>query len=61
MDDEAQTSMVKKSVKMDSRFTKNKSNEIDELDKERRERMDSEMEAGYLDTTEGKYMSMNQG
>ncbi|XP_060575163.1 E3 ubiquitin-protein ligase TRIM45-like [Ruditapes philippinarum] len=52
MDDEAQTSMIKKSVKMDSRFTKNKTQDIDELDKERRERMDSEMEAGYVNTAE---------
>jgi hypothetical protein len=45
--------MIKKYVKMDSRFTKNKTQDIDELDKERRERMDSEMEAGYVNTAEG--------
>lgn len=35
MDNEAQTSLIKKSVKMDSRFSKNKTQELDELERER--------------------------
>ncbi|XP_052784766.1 tripartite motif-containing protein 45-like [Mya arenaria] len=35
MDEEAKTSIIQKSVKMDSRFTKNKGAEIDEIERER--------------------------
>lgn len=55
MDDDAQTSLMKKSVKMDSRFSKNKTQDIDEIERDRRERMDTDMDAGYADT-DGKFI-----
>lgn len=59
MDDEAQTSMVKKSVKMDSRFTKNKTQEIDEMERERaaRERIGTDVEPQEGDTEQRRAVS----